>query len=306
MNQCLDYLCIFHHREVNLTLTEDNYVPLQLQIVVWMQNKLYRRHDSKKPNSISVDSSDSNYHEVTYSEAGYKGDGPIYTLDHIRQESRKEEFIDWPNELLAIGTFGNKSIKEEFKHNHFSQNLPQELTPEEVGKLQNELSILLHKQGGSTDGAESETANFFNNQTSMEDDSTNSDGCSDESKNKDCCVQANTEVTTSRRKDIWADTSAAINKKSLSFLLKKMFICGGGFSPTPSLKNQVPESRMEKILRAILHRKIYPQNPSPKSSTKKYLENKQKPKSAEEDGIDEKADEGSKWVKTDSEYNYDP
>ncbi|KAH8505480.1 hypothetical protein H0E87_012641 [Populus deltoides] len=281
MNQCLDYLCIFHHREVNLTLTEDNYVPLQLQIVVWMQNKLYRRHDSKKPNSISVDY-------------------------HIRQESRKEEFIDWPNELLAIGTFGNKSIKEEFKHNHFSQNLPQELTPEEVGKLQNELSILLHKQGGSTDGAESETANFFNSQTSMEDDSTNSDGCSDESNNKDCCVQANTEVITSRRKDIWADTSAAINKKSLSFLLKKMFICGGGFSPAPSLKNQVPESRMEKILRAILHKKIYPQNPSPKSSTKKYLENKQKLKSAEEDGIDEKADERSKWVKTDSEYNYDP
>jgi len=102
----------------------------------------------------------------------------------------------------------------------------------------------LHKQGGSTDGAESETANFFNSQTSMEDDSTNSDGCSDES---DCCVQANTEVVTSRRKDIWADTSAAINKKSLSFLLKKMFICGGGFSPTPSLKNQVPESRMEKV-----------------------------------------------------------
>jgi hypothetical protein len=82
----------------------------------------------------------------------------------------------------------------------------------------------------------------------MEDDSTNSDGCSDESNNKDCCVQANTEVVTSRRKDIWADTStAAINKKSLSFLLKKMFICGGGFSPTPSLKNQVPESRMEKV-----------------------------------------------------------
>lgn len=150
--------------------------------------------------------------------------------------------------MLAIGTFGNKSIKEEFKHNHFSQNLPQELKPEEVGKLQNELSILLHKQGGSTDGAESETANFFNSQTSMEDDSTNSDGCSDESNNKDCCVQANTEVVTSRRKDIWADTStAAINKKSLSFLLKKMFICGGGFSPTPSLKNQVPESRMEKV-----------------------------------------------------------
>ena len=32
------------------------------------------------------------------------------------------------------------------------------------------------------------------------------------------------------------------------------------------------------------------------------MENKQKPKSAEEDGIDEKADEGSKWVKTDSEW----
>jgi len=59
-----------------------------------------------------------------------------------------------------------------------------------------------------------------------------------------------------------------------------------------------------KILRAILHKKIYPQNPSPKSSTKKYLENKQKLKSAEEDGIDEKADERSKWVKTDSECKF--
>uniref|UniRef100_A0A6N2LCB5 Uncharacterized protein n=1 Tax=Salix viminalis TaxID=40686 RepID=A0A6N2LCB5_SALVM len=244
--------------------------------------------------------------------------------------------MDWPNELLAIGTFGNNAIKEELKHNHFSQKLPQELTAEEVGKLQNELNILLHKQSG----AESETDNFFNSQTSIEDDSTDYEGCSDESNDKDCCVQANTRVATSRRKDIWADTSAAINKKSLSFLLKKMLFCSGGFTPTPSLKNQAPESRMEKVdannafysffvahkakkqefltvssfssmpewqlLRAILLKKIHPQNPSPTSATKMYLENKQKPKSADEDEINEKADEGSKWVNTDSEYNHDP
>ncbi|KAJ6407299.1 hypothetical protein OIU84_010742 [Salix udensis] len=246
-----------------------------MKIVVWMQNKLFGRHGSTKPNSISDDY-------------------------HIRQESRKEEFMDWPNELLAIGTFGNNAIKEELKHNHFSQKLPQELTAEEVGKLQNELNILLHKQSG----AESETANFFNSQTSIEDDSTDYEGCSDESNDKDCCVQANTRVATSRRKDIWADTSAAINKKSLSFLLKKMLFCSGGFTPTPSLKNQAPESRMEKLLRAILLKKIHPQNPSPTSATKMYLENKQKPKSADEDEINEKADEGSKWVNTDSECKF--
>lgn len=57
------------------------------------------------------------------------------------------------------------------------------------------------------------------------------------------------------------------------------------------------------MLRAILHKKIYPQNPSSNSSTtKKYLENKHKPRSIKgEDDINYKDDKGSKWVKTDSE-----
>ncbi|KAF2287111.1 hypothetical protein GH714_038234 [Hevea brasiliensis] len=58
---------------------------------------------------------------------------------------------------------------------------------------------------------------------------------------------------------------------------------------------------MEKILRATFYKKIYPQNPSSTSSTKKYLENKHKPRPVSEDGINHKDDKGSKWVKTDSE-----
>lgn len=35
--------------------------------------------------------------------------------------------------------------------------------------------------------------------------------------------------------------------KSVSFLLKKMFVCSSGFAPTPSLRDTLPESRMEKV-----------------------------------------------------------
>ncbi|KAF8406828.1 hypothetical protein HHK36_005949 [Tetracentron sinense] len=93
----------------------------------------------------------------------------------------------------------------------------------------------------------------------------------------------------------------AIRKRSLSFLLKKMFVCGSGFAPAPSLRDPLSESRMEKLLRAILHKKIYPQKSSPSSSMKKYLENRHTLKTSSEDEMQEKANDGCKWVKTDSE-----
>ena len=40
----------------------------------------------------------------------------------------------------------------------------------------------------------------------------------------------------------------AIGKKSVSFLLKKMFVCANGFSSAPSLRDTLQESRMEKVL----------------------------------------------------------
>ncbi|KAK8523262.1 hypothetical protein V6N13_113210 [Hibiscus sabdariffa] len=92
-----------------------------------------------------------------------------------------------------------------------------------------------------------------------------------------------------------------IGKKSLSFVLKKMFVCTSGFSqsPAPCLRDPIPESSMEKILRNIIQKKIYPQSCSPRLYTKKPLESSHVPKIA---NGDEKPDDGSKWVKTDSEY----
>lgn len=43
------------------------------------------------------------------------------------------------------------------------------------------------------------------------------------------------------------DSKKAIGKKSVSFLIKKMFVCAKGFAPQPSLRDTLQESRMEKV-----------------------------------------------------------
>ncbi|GKE66873.1 hypothetical protein Tco_1521034, partial [Tanacetum coccineum] len=62
-------------------------------------------------------------------------------------------------------------------------------------------------------------------------------------------------------------------KKSISFLLKKIFVCSSGFPTIPSLRDPLPESRMEKILRAMLKNKINPQHSQASSGRKKGLMN---------------------------------
>lgn len=55
-----------------------------------------------------------------------------------------------------------------------------------------------------------------------------------------------------------------------------------------------------QLLRAILSKKMYPQYASRASSTKKFLEDRPMPNTRKEDET-EKANDGCKWVKTDSE-----
>ncbi|CAA7013639.1 unnamed protein product [Microthlaspi erraticum] len=88
-------------------------------------------------------------------------------------------------------------------------------------------------------------------------------------------------------------------KKSLSFLLKKMFVCTSGFKTPPHLLDlskgdSLPNTRMEKMLRTILNKKIHPQRSN--AIAKKYLENHKI--------IDEARSsvDANKWVKSDSEY----
>ncbi|KAE8681364.1 Detected protein of unknown function [Hibiscus syriacus] len=184
------------------------------------------------------------------------------------QQPCKEKFSEWPHGLLAIETFGNKIKQEPEKPNpqqDIHVNHLHGLTPEEVGKLQKEFNLIFQEH----------------------------------------VEPPPTSLVHSRWKDVSLDNSkAAIGKKSLLFLLKKMFVCINGFSPAPiSLRDPALESRMEKMLKTILHKKIYPQNHGNKLTTKKSLESSAHiARTINGDDKTEKADDGSKWVKTDSKY----
>ncbi|KAL9441976.1 hypothetical protein AB3S75_020475 [Citrus x aurantiifolia] len=199
--------------------------------------------------------------------------------DCVQKESCKEEFVEWTHGLLAIGTIGNVNLKD------LDHDSVQDPTPdEEVATLQNEVNLILHEPEDSE----------------VDDETTIND--------------SNPRTTTaaafsSAGKDISFDSTKStgvISSKSLSFLLKKMIACRSGFAPAPSLKDPVSESQMEKIMRAILHKKmkIYPQSSGTALSSKKYLKSRtvNTPESANEDDFNEDAENGSKWVKTDSEY----
>ncbi|KDP40678.1 hypothetical protein JCGZ_24677 [Jatropha curcas] len=246
----------------------------------------------------------------------------------MKQDSR-EEFSDWPHGLLAIGTFGNNEISSsenlEIQNVQENQNVEEEeeedpsssedlrdFTPEEIGKLQKELTKLLTKR--PTSDKEKEVAKtlpldrFLNCPSSLEVDRRISNTVTSDMDDNEEDIERTISVILGRCKDICEkNKKKAIGKKSITFLLKKMFVCRSGFAPQPSLRDPLPESRMEKLLRTLLHKKINHQNASGASSMKKYLEdnkqisNKEKEKE-KEDERRTKTYDGGKWVKTDSEY----
>ncbi|TYI81388.1 hypothetical protein E1A91_D05G150700v1 [Gossypium mustelinum] len=269
----------------------------------WVQNKLNGKPGRSKPQTDSA-------------------------TNYMKQEPR-QEFSDWPHGLLAIGTFGNNNdmienppsqntarqdpfdIREE--HEPSSSEDLHEFTPEEVGKLEKELTKLLSRKPASD--VKKELANlpldrFLNCPSSLEVDRRISNAvCSDSGDKSDQeDIDRTISVILGRCKDICAEKNKkSIGKKSLSFLLKKMFACGSGFSPAPSLRDVLQESKMERLLRVMLHKKIYNQNPSGASAVKKYLEDRQSPKrrnklNNEDETQERKSEDGYKWVKTDSEY----
>ncbi|KAJ6805066.1 uncharacterized protein M6B38_182000 [Iris pallida] len=266
-----------------------------MRILSWVQNKLNGSQEKKKYDTGSCSSRRTSI-----------------------PDDRKEEFSDWPQSLLSIGTFGNSGQKESLDRQnppenlHSSQNLS-DFSVEEVVKLQKELTKLLtHKPKSSTDGSEKggERANhplnrFLNCPSSLEverRDCLRLCGDLDGGENNGD-LSPNTRIILNKAKDILADKSNAIRKKSLTFLLKKMFVCRSGFTQPPSLRDPLPESRMEKLLKTILHKQIYTQSQSSNNmAAKKCLEKKPTEKIGYKDEVREKEDDGSKWVKTDSEY----
>ncbi|XP_055831972.1 protein NEGATIVE GRAVITROPIC RESPONSE OF ROOTS-like [Solanum dulcamara] len=265
----------------------------------------------------------------------------VQTKNQANQERpRNEEFNGWPDSLLAIGTFGASSsslnAKSETTENIQNQNDNEiledtnyyneqsssldltEFTPEEVGKLQKELTKLLSKKPaaaaklaaaeGRQDG-NLPLDRFLNCPSSLEVDrrtssrfsSTNSEIYENLDEQE---IDRTIRAIIGRCKDHVCKTNnkKTVNgMKSVSFLLKKMFVCSSGFTPTPNLYDAFPESRMEKLLRTILSKKIIPQSSS-RISTKRYLEERCAPKEETEEKKREKTCDGSKWVKTDSDF----
>ncbi|KMT04803.1 hypothetical protein BVRB_7g169760 isoform A [Beta vulgaris subsp. vulgaris] len=266
-----------------------------------MQNKINGKPGNQKPNTV-------------------------IPLNHLpKQPSQREEFNDWPHGLLTIGTFGNTDLKDkaasseiqtatheqEQEQNPTCASSPDlsEFTPEEVGKLQKELTKLLKRKSAKQ---EEENADhlpldrFLNCPSSLEVSRRISNVVCTDPDNKEDDIERTISVIIGKCKEVRAEkTKNEIGKKSLSFLLKKMFVCANGFSPAPSLRDTLQESRMEKLLRTILHKKIYPKTSNRTSSMKRYLGDKHiaEKKNNEEDTQEKpRPSEACKWDKTDSEY----
>ncbi|KAL3825428.1 hypothetical protein ACJIZ3_021457 [Penstemon smallii] len=238
-----------------------------MKIFSWMRNKLNGNENTLKLNQETMS-------------------------HHMKQqEPCKEEFSNWPNALLSIGTFGiNKNLQNSEKSSLPSRS--ENTNPEESEEVDKELrQLLINKDNLSIENLlDCLSKNVKNTDELVE--------------NKENRLQRTMSVVERAEKYITFDKkSNDIKKKSLSFLIKKAFLCSGGFEPNPMLRDSIPDykldkSRMEKILRAMLHKKIYPQRPNlnPKENSQKYL-NMQ-----ENDSDDETSHTSSKWVKTDSEY----
>ncbi|KAL0410408.1 UNVERIFIED_CONTAM: hypothetical protein Slati_3630500 [Sesamum latifolium] len=215
----------------------------------------------------------------------------------------KEEFSDWPNGLLTIGTFGNNNLKHSDKCSQGPLDSGQDhLEPKDLEEVDKELIRLLNKHislySSLSDESEKHNLSVEKFLDCLKEDEKKADELMSE--NKDARLQRSTSLVQRAGKDIRLDNKTkGISKKSLSFLLKKAFVCRGGFVPNPMLRDPLPDpkldhSRMEKILRAMLHKKIYPQRPTPKTASKKYLD------MAETDSDEEQCEEASrrsKWSK---------
>ncbi|KAF2600911.1 hypothetical protein F2Q68_00008891 [Brassica cretica] len=231
----------------------------------------------------------------------------------------REEFSDWPHGLLAIGTFGTLTkdqtpiqevIQEEKTSNMHVEGRAQDrdhdislsddledFTPEEVGKLQNELTKLLtRKNKKRKSDVNKELANlpldrFLNCPSSFEVDRRISNafsGGGDSDENQED-IERTISIILGRCKAIYTESKNKkkgkrdVSKTSVSYLLKKMF-----------------------FLRVMLLKKINTRASPKQTSTSRYVQDRQQLslKNKEEEGRSSSSSDGSKWVKTDSDCSY--
>lgn len=224
-------------------------------------------------------------------------------------DCRNDEFSDWPQSLLAIGTFGNKQIEEVAQVQTPSEDGQSmqdaiKFTEEEVDRIQKEFAMIL----ASKDQAEAHDSMILASKDQTEahdshnDDQVTSHENVDRSINEKHMDQLmNKKMVISKAKDSLGKKASAPKPRSVASLLK-LLMCKGGFaSAVPHPRSSFPQSRMEKLLRAILQKKIHPQN----SSTlvpRRHLDWKPDEQEINEDALRDLDDDGAKWVKTDSDF----
>lgn len=206
-------------------------------------------------------------------------------------DCRNDEFSDWPESLLAIGTFGNKQIEEVAQEQNSSedgQSMQEaaKFTEEEVDKIQKEFAMILASK-----------------------DQTKTYDSQDENVNeKQMDRLMNKKIIRSKSNESLTKKGKTLKPRSVAALLK-LLVCKGGFATAvPDPRNSFPQSRMEKLLKAILQTKIHPQNPAP-LVPRKHLDWKPDQNEIDElledalsDVDDDDDDDGAKWVKTDSDF----
>ncbi|KAI3775619.1 hypothetical protein L1987_50200 [Smallanthus sonchifolius] len=196
------------------------------------------------------------------------------------QATSKEEFSDWPQSLLSIGTFGISTLRSDPEESH-----PPTPTHEQVQEEELISYLFTEEEEDEPEPQETQSDPVF--------------------ENKKVHLQRSISGMFSRGKDILVDhKNSVIRNKSLKFLLKKIFTSRNRLNHFPLVRDSLPDptfdkSRMEKALRAILNKKIHPQTCTAKQMPNKYLAAKD---ISMDDHSDNDNNEGSMWVKTDSEY----
>lgn len=168
--------------------------------------------------------------------------------------------------MLAIGTLGNSTadLKEDTRNHDSSEESKssQELdfSLDDVIKLQTELTELLSRNPKSiTDGPEKKGEGadlplniFLNCPSSLEvehaecgesagDLSVNGENNGD--------LSPISKIILRKARDILANKRNVIAQKSFLILWNKMFACRSGTVPAPSLRDQLSETRMEKVIK---------------------------------------------------------
>ncbi|XP_057806611.1 protein NEGATIVE GRAVITROPIC RESPONSE OF ROOTS-like [Salvia miltiorrhiza] len=177
---------------------------------------------------------------------------------------RKEETSGCSSSLLSIGTFGNKLEDSDEKAN------AEEISAQE---FEEELRSLLNEHASTS-------SEHFDLPI---DKMLESFGVKEEEREVAVVQTTGKDIPSCTRKG-----KGSMYTKSISFLLRKAFLCGGGsILRDPFLDT----SRMDKIIKAVIPKKKHPLR-------QKYLE-KNRTTNEQERG---EASNANNWVKTDSEY----